>query len=143
MDIPATGTTENSDMLPVTSTETPENLDQSTLPVVDHSKTNEALEQTPVTNTPPAETALPQVTNIQGNEQTTLQEVTQTHETAPSGESSSPPVTSTQTSETLNQSTDPPLEVTKTTETVEHSVMESDVTDQSHDNLIASPENQL
>ncbi|KAK1437985.1 hypothetical protein QVD17_03786 [Tagetes erecta] len=144
MDILATETSESSDVLPVTSTETPENLDQSTLPVVDHQRTSEALDQIPplVTNTPPGETTQLQVTNTQGNEQTTLPEATQTHVTAHSPESTPPPVIDTQTTEALDQSTIPQLEATKTTEIVEHSVMDSVVTDQSHDNLIASPENQ-
>ncbi|KAF5797006.1 putative protein phosphatase 4 core regulatory subunit R2 [Helianthus annuus] len=90
---------------------------------------------------PPAEVSPPQVTNTQVTEETALQEVTNTHEAAPSGESAPSPVTNIPAAETLDQSTLPSLEDIKTTETVEHSVVASDVTDNSHENLIASPEN--
>ncbi|KAI3714038.1 hypothetical protein L1987_72628 [Smallanthus sonchifolius] len=137
MEIQATETTEKS--APAVSTETTETLDQSTPPVVDHPQTAETLEQA---NMLPAETSPPQVTNTQTTEQTSLHEVINKHETEPSGESTPPPVTDTQTNETMDQSTLHPLEDTKTTEIVEHSVMASDVIDNSHDNSIAFPENQ-
>ncbi|KAD3641991.1 hypothetical protein R6Q59_004612 [Mikania micrantha] len=144
MEIQTSENTENSAMLPVTSTETTETLDQSTLHVVDQPKTTEALEQPlpVVTNMLSAETLPPQVTNTQETEQTTLDEVTNTHETAPSGEPAPSPVTNTETTEPSDQSTLSPLEDTKITETVEHSVVASEVTDNSHDKSIDSPENQ-
>ncbi|KAJ0812128.1 putative protein phosphatase 4 core regulatory subunit R2 [Helianthus annuus] len=145
METQATETTETSPVLLVTSTETTETLDQSTPPVVvvDQTQTTETLEQSlpVVANMPPAEVSPPQVTNTQVTEETALQEVTNTHEAAPSGESAPSPVTNLPAAETLDQSTLPPLEDIKTTETVEHSVVASDVTDNSHENLIASPEN--
>uniref|UniRef100_A0A251RMQ9 Protein phosphatase 4 core regulatory subunit R2 n=3 Tax=Helianthus annuus TaxID=4232 RepID=A0A251RMQ9_HELAN len=145
METQATETTESSPVLLVTSTETTETLDQSTPPVVvvDQTQTTETLEPSPpvVANMPPAEVSPPQVTNTQVTEETALQEVTNTHEAAPSGESAPSPVTNIPAAETLDQSTLPSLEDIKTTETVEHSVVASDVTDNSHENLIASPEN--
>ncbi|KAK9052561.1 hypothetical protein SSX86_029190 [Deinandra increscens subsp. villosa] len=149
METRTTESAESSDMLPVTSTVTPETLDQSTLPVVDHLHTTETLGQSQSPplgmNMLPAETSHSQVTNTQETEQTTIDEVTNTHESesAPLGESTPPPVPNTQTAETVDQSTLPPMEDdTKTTETVEHSIVASDVTDNSHANLIASLENQ-
>ncbi|KAI3502099.1 hypothetical protein L1887_30130 [Cichorium endivia] len=93
---------------------------------------------------PPAETSLPEVTTTQTTEtleNTTLPEITNTNSSEPSEESTLPPVTNTQTTETTEQSTLPPLTDTKTTETTEQSAIPPVVTDNSHDNLVASPEN--
>ncbi|KAI3728647.1 hypothetical protein L6452_17286 [Arctium lappa] len=141
----STETTEASDVI---STETTETLDQSTLHVVAQQQTTETSEQPPppVTNMPPAETSLPQVTNTQTpeiSEQSTLPDVTNTQATEPSDQSTLPPVTNTQTTETetLEQSTLPPSTETKIAETIEQTIMPSVVADGSHDNLVASPEN--
>nr|XP_043640140.1 uncharacterized protein LOC122611220 [Erigeron canadensis] len=137
MEIQTTEVSENLAVIPVTNTEPTENLDQPTVLVVDQpQKTTEMLEQSsscPVPNTEKAEAALPPAIH------SLEPEVTNTLETEPLEESALQMVTTdTPTTETLEQSS---LADMKTTETTEQSLMPSDVTDNSHDNLIASLEN--
>nr|GEY74096.1 serine/threonine-protein phosphatase 4 regulatory subunit 2-like isoform X2 [Tanacetum cinerariifolium] len=146
MDIQTTETTDNSPVVPAITTETTEPLDQSTSPVIAQPETTETSEQSPVpdSNKQTAATSPPQVADPQTDENleehAALPDATNTLETKPSDESISPPVTDTQTTETSEQSIVPALESPKTTETLEHSAVISAVTDNSHDNLIASPE---
>lgn len=145
MDTQTTETTDNSPVVPATTTEPTEPLDQSTSPVAAQPQSIETLEQSPIpeTNMQTAETSLPNVTETQTAEDvehTALPEATNTLETKPSDESISPLVTNTQTTETPEQSTIPALESPKTTETLQQPVVISAVTDDSHDNLITSPE---
>ncbi|XP_071693717.1 uncharacterized protein [Rutidosis leptorrhynchoides] len=127
MEIQSTETTEHSTVVSVTHTETTESPDQSTVPVraVDNPQTAETLQQSP----PPMQTAAAAPLNTEATEN--LEDVTV--EAEPSEESKVDVDAKKETGESVEQSTVSSFADTKTTATMEQSI-----TNNSHDNLIAS-----